>query len=297
MGSNNPPEEFTVLVTGFGPFKSDYPLNPSWEVAKKLPEYLPPAAKSAHGRSVQKMPPVRIVVHPEPIRVNYQVVRGLVPKLWGSRGGNSADDGAEPPADDDSHANLEGESGESYRYHKYTPPAAPAVPHKIDVAVHIGMAGPQLQWSLEHRAHRDGYAMKDVDGEFLRDQERRLREGDKWVWHGTPPELFTDVDVHDVFERWREYVPVSQGKPWRNMPYRFRIEQSTDTECSRTMILTPAAGSGSPRTRAGSCATSSTSRAWRTCSRQASDVGWSSCMCRVPTLRRTSSYHTRSLLR
>ena len=38
-----------------------------------------------------------------------------------------------------------------------------------DLAVHIGMAGPQAVYSLERRAHRDGYALRDVDGDFLDD--------------------------------------------------------------------------------------------------------------------------------
>ncbi|KAH8884533.1 putative pyroglutamyl peptidase type I [Thozetella sp. PMI_491] len=162
--------ELTVLVTGFGPFKKEFPLNPSWAIAEQLPEYLPSVrAKGPHASSAPRLPPVRILVHPEPIRVNYMTVRELVPTLW----------------------DLEGKRGQP----------------KIDIAVHIGMAGPELEWQLERRGHRDGYALKDVDGEFLRDQNRKLKEGKNWVWDGVPAELLTDVNVEDVFARWKKYSP------------------------------------------------------------------------------------------
>ncbi|KAF3358234.1 hypothetical protein VdG1_03011 [Verticillium dahliae VDG1] len=85
MGSQiDSQDEFTVLVTGFGPFKAAYPVNPSWEIARRLPSHLPatsvPAAAADADPSTAPalpLPPVRILVHPEAIRVNYQVVRGL----------------------------------------------------------------------------------------------------------------------------------------------------------------------------------------------------------------------------
>jgi pyroglutamyl-peptidase len=115
---------------------------------------------------------VRILVHPEPIHVSYQTVRDLVPQLW----------------------DLDG------TIHPGRP--------RIDAVIHIGMAGPQLCYSVEHRGHRDGYALKDVDDQFLRDQDRRLREGKKWVWDGCPVELFTDLNLDDVLSRWKSLSPV-----------------------------------------------------------------------------------------
>ncbi|OIW35421.1 putative pyroglutamyl peptidase type I [Coniochaeta ligniaria NRRL 30616] len=170
MGSTSDPEEFIVLVTGFGPFKENFPVNPSWAIASKLPEYLPPLRPKAAGTAAaSELPPVRILVHPEPIRVNYQTVRATVPGLW----------------------DLEGKSGRP----------------RIDLAVHIGMAGPRPMYQLECRGHRDGYAMKDVDGQFLGDQERHAAEGEDWIWHAMPKELETDLDVHDVLERWKKHSP------------------------------------------------------------------------------------------
>ncbi|KAK0746184.1 hypothetical protein B0T18DRAFT_327066 [Schizothecium vesticola] len=150
----------TVLITGFAPFKADFPVNPSWEITRLLPEYLPkPSAKTKNpGRT---LPRIRLLVHPEPIKVCYTTVRKL---------------GAE---------------------------AKP----KIDFAIHIGMAGPTPHYSIERRGHRDGYAMKDVCGDFLKDQPRRVREGKDWVWDGVPAELLTDLDLDDVLARWQANSP------------------------------------------------------------------------------------------
>lgn len=64
-------------------------------------------------------------------------------------------------------------------------------------------------YSIERRGHRDGYALQDVDGEFLGDGERREKEGKEWVWEGTPGELLSGFDVEDVAGRWRGLSPVS----------------------------------------------------------------------------------------
>lgn len=76
MGSTGEPgkgREITVLVTGFGPFQDKFPVNPSFEITKSLPELL--TATSS------KDLPIRIIPYPEPIRVAYDDVRELVPKL------------------------------------------------------------------------------------------------------------------------------------------------------------------------------------------------------------------------
>ncbi|KAK6226857.1 pyroglutamyl peptidase [Colletotrichum tabaci] len=175
MGSQiDSQDEFTVLVTGFGPFKAQYPVNPSWEIARSLPTYLPPLRaknpkdhpSTSSSSPARPLPPVRILVHPEAIRVNYQTVRALVPQLWD-----------------------------------------PATHPRIDAAVHIGMAGPRLFYSVERRGHRDGYAFPDVDGNRLGDEERRREEGDGWVWHGMPPEIETGLDLEEVLGRWRGHSP------------------------------------------------------------------------------------------
>ncbi|KAK1639257.1 hypothetical protein BDP81DRAFT_423788 [Colletotrichum phormii] len=177
MGSQiDSQDEFTVLVTGFGPFKAQYPVNPSWEIAHSLPAYLPPLRaknpkdhhSSTSTSSSRPLLPVRILVHPEAIRVNYQNVRRLVPQLWD-----------------------------------------PATHPRIDATVHIGMAGPRLFYSIERRGHRDGYAFPDVDGNKLEDDDRRREEGENWVWYGMPSEIETGFDLADVLERWKDHSPVS----------------------------------------------------------------------------------------
>ncbi|KAM7208079.1 putative pyroglutamyl peptidase type I [Naviculisporaceae sp. PSN 640] len=183
MGSTSNAEEITVLITGFGPFKADFPINPSWEIARQLPKYLPPirakskSASAASSLPAHDLPPVRLLVHPEAIRVNYQTVRALVPKLW-----DGEDLDTEKPDSDNEKP-------------------------KIDYAIHIGMAGPKLVYSIERRGHRDGYSMKDVDGEFLRDQDKKLKEGRDWIWYDEPQELLTDFDLDDVLKRWKGHSP------------------------------------------------------------------------------------------
>ncbi|KAI1755092.1 putative pyroglutamyl peptidase type I [Xylaria castorea] len=158
--------ELAVLVTGFGPFREAYPVNPSWEIAALLPDHLPAdRVKDATHRSARDLPPVRIVKLPGPVRTSYEYTRDLVPKLW---------DDAE---------------------------------RKIDYAVHIGMAGPQLVYQIERRGHRDGYHVADVDGKLLEDEKRHAEQGDQWIWHGVPPELLSDYDIGDVHRRWVKRSP------------------------------------------------------------------------------------------
>ena len=171
------------------PFREQYPVNPSYEIARGLPEYLPPkrakdpAARDNAAAAVadnnndnnNNMPPVRIVVHPEPIRVSYRRVRELVPTFW------------DMPADDGSAVGF-------------------------DLALHIGMAGPRPMYQIERRGHRRGYLSKDVDGERLEDEDEGAR-GNDWVWHGCPDELESELDVEDVLARWEGYSPVSAPPP------------------------------------------------------------------------------------
>lgn len=230
------------------------------------------------------LPPIRILVHPRPIRVAYKTVRRLVPRLWersiweagGAEGrerrageedsvdesdDDSSIDGEQQQeqhdgkeADEDAKAGDPGEAGgkdgdddddwvevdgeqipkddqamqealaaalqetlalekqyrrrereEKQRRRKRVRQGSYA---KIDLAIHIGMAGPGKYYCLERRGHRDDYKLRDVDGELLGDEERREREGDRWIWAGLPREIETDLDVEDVLERWIRYTSV-----------------------------------------------------------------------------------------
>jgi pyroglutamyl-peptidase len=141
-------------------------VNPAWEIARGLPPFIrhPKLDSTSDVSSIASNPPIRLLLHPEQVKVSYTTVRELVPKLWDGR--------------------------------------------KIDYAVHIGMATGRKYYSVERRAHRDGYAMKDVDEQFLGDAERKKEEGDKWIWHGLPEEFLTSADIDDVWKRWRIALPV-----------------------------------------------------------------------------------------
>jgi len=82
---------------------------------------------------------VKILIHPEPIKVAYKTVREIVPKLW-----DHADEGAR---------RVTGRG--------------------VDYMIHIGMASGRRYYSIERKAHREGYKMKDVDGEVLEDDGGR----------------------------------------------------------------------------------------------------------------------------
>ncbi|KAH8179976.1 pyroglutamyl peptidase domain-containing protein [Sarocladium implicatum] len=167
-------DEFTVLVTGFAPFREQYPRNPSWEIASRLPAYLPPSPSKDQSSSTTRLPEVRIVVHPEPIRVNYKVVRDLVPRLW----------------DEEQEKRKKKNGGKGY-----------------DAVIHIGMAGPRSIYQIERRGHRDGYKSKDVDGKMLGDQDEEGNHVEGWYWEGMPEELQTELDIEDILKRWREHSP------------------------------------------------------------------------------------------
>ncbi|KAK4246875.1 Pyroglutamyl-peptidase 1 [Corynascus novoguineensis] len=197
-------EPFTVLLTGFESFKTDYPVNPSWEIVRSLPSHLPPlrakvpsssssslTSEAAPPPPPRSIPPVRLLVHPSPIHVSYETVRELVPRLWTNQ----------------------------------------QQQQRIDAAVHVGMAGPRLFYSVERRGHREGYKMRDVDGQLLADDGGRgcrrpggtEKEGEgegegkgdgegeggekEWIWEGLPPDLESAFDVDDIVARWRGHSP------------------------------------------------------------------------------------------
>jgi hypothetical protein len=139
------------------------------------------------------IPEVRIQVYPEPVRVNYKVVRSLVPKLWEpTEDGNGDDDGQRPTK-------------------------------RPDIMIHIGMAAPGSIYQIERRAHRTGYFAPDVDGEKLEDEfgDDETRHGPDWPWFGLPDELETDLDVPDVWSRWQQHSAVSlERQPSLTVPSR-----------------------------------------------------------------------------
>jgi pyrrolidone-carboxylate peptidase len=156
----------TVLVTGFGPFKS-FATNPSYLIAKSLPEYLYPEPKSfavdapaqfaglAQTRPLTTPAPIiRLIVHPEQIRVAYATVARVAPELIAK--------------------------------------------HDPDYIMHIGMAGGRDFYTLETLARRDGYKIKDVD-----DQDGLAVGELKWRALDLPETIWTGWEENDVLARWR----------------------------------------------------------------------------------------------
>ncbi|KAK8910487.1 hypothetical protein QC760_001433 [Botrytis cinerea] len=163
-------KEIRVLVTGFGPFRAQYPINPSWEIASRLPRYVPTNVKN-EGRHPHARPPInkptpqiKIDTYGTPVHVGYKAVRELLPTLL-----------------DDN-----------------TP----------DYVLHIGMASGRPFYSCERRGHRDGYFMQDVDGKLLNDEYNKIKDGDDWVWHNCPGELLTSLPFDKMFRQWKEACPV-----------------------------------------------------------------------------------------
>jgi len=153
-------DEIVVVVTGFGPFRAQHPINPAWEITKALP----PTLRAAPHRP--NAPTIRILIHPTPVRVSYNTVYSLVPKLW-----------AQYP--------------------------------KIDFMVHIGMAAGRDYYSVERRGHRDGYDLRDVDGRLLSDYGLE----DAWKEEKCPVDIETDVDMDDVWWKWKTAMPGVDVRP------------------------------------------------------------------------------------
>ncbi|KAK7540620.1 uncharacterized protein J3D65DRAFT_615892 [Phyllosticta citribraziliensis] len=73
------PEEVTVLVTGFGPFLAQFPINPSHEITKLLPTTLLP------DPSEPTNPRIRLIIHPSPLPVAYHPTATIVPTILSAR--------------------------------------------------------------------------------------------------------------------------------------------------------------------------------------------------------------------
>jgi pyroglutamyl-peptidase len=107
----------------------NFPRNSSWEIASTLPALIP--------ASPTNPTPVHIYVHYEPIRVAYNKVVDLVPRLL-------------PPGS-----------------HQRPAP---------DIILHIGLAAGRTFYTLEQGSHGRGYGkIPDVDGEKFLDDDAEAR--------------------------------------------------------------------------------------------------------------------------
>jgi pyroglutamyl-peptidase len=111
------------------PFLTRFPKNSSWEIASTLPALIPASPKN--------LTPIHIHVHHEAIRVSYNHVADLVPKLL--------------------------------------PPNNPLYPQP-DIILHIGLAAGRNFFTLEQGAHGRGFdKIPDVDGERFPDSSAEAR--------------------------------------------------------------------------------------------------------------------------
>ncbi|GES63542.1 peptidase C15, pyroglutamyl peptidase I-like protein [Aspergillus terreus] len=131
-------DEISVLVTGFGPFKTNL-VNASYLIASSLPSSFdfPLEASSEDGITTRR---VSIHVHPTPIPVAYSTVQSTLPSII-----------------------------EDYvRTHGGRRP---------DIVIHMGIAATRSYYSVETQAHRDSYHMSDIKGRAgYEDGERIWRD-------------------------------------------------------------------------------------------------------------------------
>jgi len=100
--------------------------------------------------------------------------------------------------------------------------------------LHIGMASGRKFYSIERRGHRDGYIVKDVDGKIPSEESKQ-------DWEGLPKELMTDLDVDDIWRRWRTTLPVSpihvQKRPVRLISLSIAISGFPKARVTTLVIL------------------------------------------------------------
>lgn len=130
-------EEVSVLVTGFGPFKTNA-INASFLIASSLPSSLKilPAIGASSDGSVPASR-VSIHVHPTPIKVAYATVRKTIPAILKDYA--KAHGGRRP-----------------------------------DIIIHIGIAATRNYYSVETHAHRDSYYVSDVNGKLAYEDGEKL---------------------------------------------------------------------------------------------------------------------------
>lgn len=125
---------------------------------------------------------------------------------------------------------------------------------KIDLVIHIGMAGPRPMYQIESRGHRTGYKSLDVDGKHLDALEGE--RGEDWIWHGLPDTLRTDLNLQDIWERWQQHSSVNIT-PSFDIMFNLAVNIGTNT-IYRLMRI-----SESQMTLVAISATSSTTQVWQ----------------------------------
>ncbi|KAJ5179835.1 hypothetical protein N7492_003045 [Penicillium capsulatum] len=131
------PNEVTVLITGFGPFKSNL-INPSYLIASSLPSSFSFPDLSKDISVAQRR--ISLHVHPSPVPVAYAAVRETLPVIL---------------------ANFAEKNGG----------------RSPDLVIHLGLASPRPCYSVETLAHRDNYNCTDIEGRTgYEDGEKRWKD-------------------------------------------------------------------------------------------------------------------------
>ncbi|GFF72010.1 pyrrolidone-carboxylate peptidase, partial [Aspergillus udagawae] len=142
--SSGDSDEITVLVTGFGPFKTNL-VNASYLIASSLPPsftFTVPQNSSTSPDGPTTTHRVFIHVHQNPIPVAYSTVQSTVPSII------------------DDYAKAHGG-------------------RRPDIVIHMGIAATRHHYSVETKAHRDSYLMSDIEGRSGYEAgEKRWRELD-----------------------------------------------------------------------------------------------------------------------
>ncbi|KAI9738756.1 MAG: hypothetical protein M1834_008263 [Cirrosporium novae-zelandiae] len=179
-------EEINILVTGFGQFSS-FSVNPSYLIARSLPTTIYPSLQSP------SCPRITLHVHPDPVRVSYRAIRTLIPELL-SPSKTPVINFATAVTPDSSNDAIYSEEDDG-------------VIGPYDAVLHIGMANGHNYYACEAQAHRDGYEIKDVDGETM-------QKDTFWKSRGAPPILKSAFQVDgDVWRRWKRDAPDLDLRP------------------------------------------------------------------------------------
>jgi len=197
-------DEIKVLITGFGPFRDQYPRNPSSLIVHSLPSTItlihPPSSPESSGTSpaVPKLTTIRLIPYPKQIHVSFKTVRSLIPAIYSS------------PSFPD-----------------YDPLYA-----QCSYIVHIGMAVTTGEYTVERQGHRDGYYIRretgneteDVDRKTLRECEEEMGLAEGEYWRECPEILQTTLDVDDILERMHQPGPNNTSR----LPEGITVEASDD---------------------------------------------------------------------
>lgn len=198
-----------VLVTGFGPFNT-FTTNPSWLIASSLPSTLeaqPELPAQPQTQDQQRVHPLASLLISQ-VQSNPQFA---------------------PPTP------LRPPNTHPYKIHIHTHPSplrvsypttAELIPtllnqQSYDYILHIGLASGRDSYTLETQAHRDSYAIPDIDG-----ASGQTSGSQAWRAQGVPERLDVGWEGSDVLRRWVAEVEERQPAADKDTEARQRFATS-----------------------------------------------------------------------